>query len=158
MSNIESESALIKEEILDIFEPSTEVVHTVDKIVYDIELEARTVGRERYLQSLYDTIIRDPETGVKCSVFTDNNEPNSDVEAVLVPGPFATDLKTMVVIGEMIRRIVKAADIRDKNERLLPVVMYSAPVADAGIRLNRTQRIQVESGDFRPVAEKYLQT
>ncbi|HSE29783.1 MAG TPA: hypothetical protein VLA77_04330 [Candidatus Saccharimonadales bacterium] len=165
MSRPESEVSFYKEQALSVFEPSPEVVKAVDGIVNQMEAEARAAGKEpngkyRYIERLSRGIDRNPRTGVKYALFTDpdRQEVNSDTEAILVPGPFATDLKTMVLIGEMTRRIAKFADCRDRFGRVLPVIMFSAPVADAGVRLNSSQVRQVKMGNFRPIAEKYLET
>jgi len=152
------EASVSERKVLNVFEPSPEVVDFVDSIIYGIEVEARTIGVKTYMRRLNDSICYDSETAVKFALFADKTEVNSDTEAILVPGPFGTKLETMVVIGEMIRQIGKGMDMRDESGRSIPVVMYSAPVGDAGVKLDRAQKLQIEAGDFTPIGKKYLQT
>lgn len=147
-----------RESALRVFETSPEADLVVKEVLNGIETDACDTGYEGFLDRLHDTIWCDRETGVRSAILTDPKQCNSDTDAIIIPGPFATKLESFIVLAEMIRRLGDVANVRDEKGRVLPVVALSAPVADATIKLNRQQQSQVKAGDFRPIAEKQLES
>jgi hypothetical protein len=145
------------------FEPTELWLPDNVHFTYEPEItEAFRVMNSKNPQELIDSLtprVRSTETGVVYAVLDgDNPEEYSKTDGLVLLSPFANTLMPHNLVGaELIREVAKAANVRDEEGKLKPVIIVSSPGVNGSVlNLSPGDIEMIRSGELGPVSRELL--
>jgi pimeloyl-ACP methyl ester carboxylesterase len=126
-----------------------------------IETARRAINQKRPKELIYDLNISVDHSseGVAFSMLQGEHPAEySNTDAFVMFNPYANGATSnMLLRAEFLREVFKAANIRDDQGKLLPVIMIASPgVNGSNLKLKREDKKAIAQGELGPFAKELL--